>query len=184
MKKLKLYSILFFLISCVNSTTNNNFETKIQPHEFQKIIKKVLLMNAHLQNNRKYSIINKDSIGHITLEILEKENFNKSDLKNAIKFYSSNPNLLDSLILDLKDTLNENKIDISNENYNNMPNDSLKKILMNYPYINVNNLNKGFIFSKTEKDSIIIFFEKNRKMLNNYAFKVFIDKFNSIINYE
>ena len=185
MKKLKLYSILFFLISCVNSTTNNNFETKIQPHEFQKIIKKVLLMNAHLQNNRKYSIINKDSIGHITLEILEKENFNKSDLKNAIKFYSSNPNLLDSLIIDLKDSLNENQVDISHdylENYNKMPNDSLKKILMTYPYIKTDNLKKGFTFTHNEKDSIIMFFKKNRKMLNNYSFKVFIDKFNSSIN--
>ena len=62
-----------------------------------------------------------------------------------------------------------------------MPDDSLKKILMTYPYINVNDLKKGYNFSKTEKDSIEIFFTKNRKMLNNYTFKVFIDKFNSSI---
>tara|TARA_B100001057_G_scaffold414050_1_gene430923 strand:+ start:536 stop:1099 length:564 start_codon:yes stop_codon:yes gene_type:complete len=185
MKILNLFIIFLLLISCINKTPNDSIETTIQPDEFQIIIKKVLLMNAHIQNNKKYSMIDKDSISHITLKILEEGDFNKNDLLKAIKFYSSNPNLLDSLIIDLKDSLNENQVDISHdylENYNKMPNDSLKKILMTYPYIKTDNLKKGFTFTYNEKDSIIMFFKKNRKMLNNYSFKVFIDKFNSSIN--
>lgn len=184
MKKLTLFVVVFLLVSCINNTPNDSIKTSIKANEFQKIIKKTLLINSHIQNNRMYSMIDKDSVSHITLKILKESNFNKNDLLEAIKFYSSNPYLLDSLIIDLKDSLDENQINVSHdylEDYNKMPDDSLKKILMTYPYINVNDLKKGYNFSKTEKDSIEIFFTKNRKMLNNYTFKVFIDKFNSSI---
>lgn len=186
MRKLVLLSlILITTFSCMNKNPYDGIESPISPKEFQLLIKDVGLMNAHLQNSKKYSLINRDSIGSITLEILQKKGFSKKDLMEAVRYYASQPQKLDSLIADLKDTLKENQIKISHdyiEDYENMPNDSLTKILMQYPYLGKLNFKNDFTLSDNTKDSIIIYFSKNRNKLNNYRFKTFIDKFNAWVN--
>ena len=64
MKKLNVFIVFFLLIfiSCINNTPNENIKTSIEPKEFQKIIKKAIIMNAHIQNNKQYSLIDKDTI--------------------------------------------------------------------------------------------------------------------------
>ena len=60
MKKLTLFVVVFLLVSCINNTPNDSIKTSIKADEFQKIIKKTLLINSHIQNNKKYSMIDKD----------------------------------------------------------------------------------------------------------------------------
>ena len=94
---------IFILLSCVEENPDNKIEVSpLEDDKFQKIIKKIWLMNAHLYNN---TLIHKDSLAGATNKLLKDNGIEKYEFEKSIQFYSQNPILLDSIIRDLKDSL-------------------------------------------------------------------------------
>ena len=94
---------IFILSSCVEENPDNKIEiSPLEDDKFQKIIKKIWLMNAHLYNN---TLIHKDSLAEATYKLLKNNGIDRYDFEKSIQFYSQNPILLDSIIKDLKDSL-------------------------------------------------------------------------------
>ena len=91
MKEIIWIIIIFIsLNSCIQETPNTGIKnTPIPPKEFQTIIKKTWLMNAHVFNNKKQTLLPKDSVPNQTLTILNDLGYKEEDLSLAIKFYSS-----------------------------------------------------------------------------------------------
>ena len=182
----KLISILIILITlnaCIQEVPKNNIKSSpIPPKEFQTIIKKTWLMNAHVFNNKKQTLLPKDSVSNLTLTILNDIGYQEEDLTLAIKYYSSKPVLLDSLIKDIRDSLEENFLNISHdmvEDTRTIRKDTFFKIIGQYPKFNSLEIDENFNFTQKAKDSIIEFFRKNPEKLNNYDLNSFIDKINS-----
>lgn len=117
MKKLTVI-ILFGLIinSCVDEKTDNYInESSISNKEFQEIIKKIWLANAHIYNNKKFTLIPRDSLKNLTFQILKEKEINRSEFEKSIQYYSQNPILLDSIIKNLRDSLEKVFISIPHE---------------------------------------------------------------------
>lgn len=94
---------IFILSSCVEENPDNKIEiSPLEDDKFQKIIKKIWLMNAHLYNN---TLMHKDSLAEATNKLLKDNGIEKYEFEKSIQFYSQNPILLDSIIKDLKDSL-------------------------------------------------------------------------------
>ena len=105
-KHFKIFILLITVTSCLEEKPKDNIKyPPIKEKEFQTIIKKIWLVNAHLYNNKKFTQIPRDSVGNITNKLLEDYGFKKEDFKKSIKYYSENPRLLDSIIKDLRDSL-------------------------------------------------------------------------------
>lgn len=182
MKKLALILLsISILSSCISENPNEKAIPKISPSDFQSIIKKVWLLNAHVQNNNKYSLIHRDSISQITLEILSKNGYDKEDLIQTINYYSSKPIALDSLIKDLGDTLEKNKIKIPHEKEEEnkkSPNDSLDKLIDQETKLNSRKLNKNLNFNKTKKDSLLKKLDRQSKNISNRKYNSIVKKLN------
>ena len=117
MKKL-IVIILFGLIinSCVDEKTDNYInESSISNKEFQEIIKKIWLANAHIYNNKKFTLIPRDSLKNLTFQILKEKEIDRSEFEKSIQYYSQNPILLDSIIKNLRDSLEKVFISIPHE---------------------------------------------------------------------
>tara|TARA_B110000285_G_scaffold234084_1_gene309825 strand:+ start:3093 stop:3476 length:384 start_codon:yes stop_codon:yes gene_type:complete len=116
---IKFFKILILLIaitSCLEEKTEENIKNPpIKEKEFQALIKKIWLVNAHLYNNKKFTQIPRDSVNSVTNKMLEDYGFKKEDFKKSIKYYSQNPRLLDSIIKDLRDSLEKVFVDISHD---------------------------------------------------------------------
>ena len=99
----KIIILIFIISSCVEENPDNKIEiSPLEDDKFQKIIKKIWLMNAHLYNN---TLIHKDSLAEATYKLLKNNGIDKYEFEKSIQFYSQNPILLDSIIRDLKDSL-------------------------------------------------------------------------------
>tara|TARA_Y200000002_G_scaffold375394_1_gene377617 strand:+ start:753 stop:1157 length:405 start_codon:yes stop_codon:yes gene_type:complete len=115
-KHFKIFILLITVTSCLDETPKDNIKyPPIKEKEFQTIIKKIWLVNAHLYNNKKFTQIPRDSVGNITNKLLEDYGFKKEDFKKSIKYYSENPKLIDSIIKDLRDSLEKVFISISHD---------------------------------------------------------------------
>ena len=116
---IKYFKILILLIavtSCLEEKPEDNIKNPpIKEKEFQALIKKIWLVNAHLYNNKKFTQIPRDSVNSVTNKMLEDYGFKKEDFKQSIKYYSQNPRLLDSIIKDLRDSLEKVFVDISHD---------------------------------------------------------------------
>ena len=116
---IKYFKILILLIavtSCLDEKPEDNIKNPpIKEKEFQTLIKKIWLVNAHLYNNKKFTEIPKDSVNSVTNKMLEDYGFKKEDFKKSIKYYSQNPRLLDSIIKDLRDSLEKVFVGISHD---------------------------------------------------------------------
>ena len=116
---IKFFKILILLIavtSCLEEKLEDNIKNPpIKEKEFQALIKKIWLVNAHLYNNKKFTQIPRDSVNSVTNKMLEDYGFKKEDFKKSIKYYSQNPRLLDSIIKDLRDSLEKVFVDISHD---------------------------------------------------------------------
>lgn len=116
---IKYFKILILLIavtSCLEEKPEDNIKNPpIKEKEFQALIKKIWLVNAHLYNNKKFTQIPRDSVNSVTNKMLEDYGFKKEDFKKSIKYYSQNPRLLDSIIKDLRDSLEKVFVDISHD---------------------------------------------------------------------
>jgi len=134
---IKYFKIFIFLIavtSCLEEKPKDNIKyTPIKEKEFQILIKKIWLVNAHLYNNKKFTQIPIDSVSSITNKLLEDYGYNKEDFKKSIKYYSENPRLLDSIVKDLRDSLEKVFTGISHNVYEDdqtlVQQDSIKNIL-------------------------------------------------------
>ena len=105
-KYFKIFILLIAVTSCLEEKPKDNIKyPPIKVKEFQTLIKKIWLVNAHLYNNKKFTQIPRDSVGSITNKLLEDYGYKKEDFKKSIKYYSENPRLLDSIIKDLRDSL-------------------------------------------------------------------------------
>lgn len=148
-KNFKIFILFIAAISCLEEKPKDNIKyPPIKEKEFQTLIKKIWLVNAHLYNNKKFTQISRDSVGSITNKLLEDYGYNKEDFKQSIKYYSENPRLLDSIIKDLRDSLEKVYTGISHD-FNEedeilIQQDSPKKIL-----------------------------KENSKFINNIKFKIF-----------
>ena len=110
--------IVFGLLinSCVDEKTDNYInESSISDKEFQEIIKKIWLANAHIYNNKKFTLIPRDSLKNLTFQILKEKEINRSEFEKSIQYYSQNPILLDSIIKNLRDSLEKVFISIPHE---------------------------------------------------------------------
>ena len=115
-KYFKIFILLIAVTSCLEEKLNDNIKhPPIKVEEFQTLIKKIWLVNAHLYNNKKFTQIPRDSVGNITNKLLEDYGFKKEDFKKSIKYYSENPKLIDSIIKDLRDSLEKVFISISHD---------------------------------------------------------------------
>ena len=116
---IKYFKILILLIavtSCLDEKPEDNIKNPpIKEKEFQALIKKIWLVNAHLYNNKKFTEIPKDSVNSVTNKMLEDYGFKKEDFEKSIKYYSQNPRLLDSIIKDLRDSLEKVFVGISHD---------------------------------------------------------------------
>lgn len=115
-KHFKIFILLITVTSCLEEKPKYCIKyPPIKEKEFQAIIKKIWLVNAHLYNNKKFTQIPRDSVGNITNKLLEDYGFKKEDIKKSIKYYSENPKLIDSIIKDLRDSLEKVFISISHD---------------------------------------------------------------------
>tara|TARA_B110000902_G_C13959353_1_gene456808 strand:+ start:138 stop:578 length:441 start_codon:yes stop_codon:yes gene_type:complete len=100
----KIIILIFIISSCVEENPDNKIEiSPLEDIKFQKIIKKIWLMNAYIYNNN--TLMLKDSLGKATYKLLKDNGVDKYEFEKSIQFYSQNPILLDSIIRDLKDSL-------------------------------------------------------------------------------
>jgi len=103
----KIIILIFIISSCVEENPDNKIEiSPLEDIKFQKIIKKIWLMNAYIYNNN--TLMLKDSLGKATYKLLKDNGVDKYEFEKSIQFYSQNPILLDSIIKDLKDSLEKN----------------------------------------------------------------------------
>ena len=101
----KIIILIFIISSCVEENPDNKIEiSPLKDIKFQKIIKKIWLMNAYIYNNNN-TLMLKDSLGKATYKLLKDNGVDKYEFEKSIQFYSQNPILLDSIIRDLKDSL-------------------------------------------------------------------------------
>lgn len=117
MRKL-IYIFIFNLLiaGCVNEkTTDYVSENNISDKDFQNIIKNIWLTNAHIFNNKKFTLIPRDSINYVMYKVIQEKGINKEEFEKSIKYYSQNPELLDSILKDLRDSLEEVFIGISHD---------------------------------------------------------------------
>lgn len=117
MRKL-IYIFIFNLLiaGCVNEkTTDYVSENNISDKDFQNIIKNIWLTNAHIFNNKKFTLIPRDSVNYIMYKVIQEKGINKEEFEKSIKYYSQNPELLDSILKDLRDSLEEVFIGISHD---------------------------------------------------------------------
>ena len=115
-KFIKILILLIAVTSCLEEKLEDNIKNPpIKEKDFQALIKKIWLVNAHLYNNKKFTQIPRDSLNSVTNKILEDYGFKKEDFKQSIKYYSQNPRLLDSIIKDLRDSLEKVFVDISHD---------------------------------------------------------------------
>ena len=133
-KYFKIFILLIAVTSCLEEKPKNNIKyPPIKEKEFQILIKKIWLVNAHLYNNKKFTQIPRDSVGSITNKLLEDYGYKKEDFKKSIKYYSENPRLLDSIIKDLRDSLEKVftgiSHDVNEDDQILVQQDSLKNIL-------------------------------------------------------
>ena len=130
----KIFTLLIALTSCLEEKPKDNIKyPPIRIKEFQTLIQKIWLVNAHLYNNKKFTQIPRDSVGSITNKLLEDCGYKKEDFKKSIKYYSENPRLLDSIIKDLRDSLEKVftgiSHDVNEDDQILVQQDSLKNIL-------------------------------------------------------
>ena len=133
-KHVKIFILLIAVSSCLEEKPEYSIKhPPIKEKEFQILIKKIWLVNAHLYNNKKFTQIPRDSVSSITNKLLQDNGFEKEDFKKSIQYYSENPRLLDSIIKDLRDSLEIVYVGISkDDNADNaelIQQDSLKSIL-------------------------------------------------------
>ena len=133
-KYFKIFILLIAVTSCLEEKPKDNIKyPPIKVKEFQTLIKKIWLVNAHLYNNKKFTQIPRDSVGSITNKLLEDYGYKKEDFKKSIKYYSENPRLLDSIIKDLRDSLEKVftgiSHDVNEDDQTLVQQDSLKNIL-------------------------------------------------------
>ena len=160
MKKL-IVIILFGLIinSCVDEKTDNYInESSISNKEFQEIIKKIWLANAHIYNNKKFTLIPRDSLKNLTFQILKEKEIDRSEFEKSIQYFSQNPILLDSIIKNLRDSLEKVFISIPHEEVEEkgelIIQDSLKDLLKEstkFKNYNVKKANKNLNYSEKIK---------------------------------
>ena len=104
------------IAGCVNEkTTDYISENNISDKDFQNIIKNIWLTNAHIFNNKKFTLIPRDSINYVMYKVIQEKGINKEEFEKSIKYYSQNPELLDSILKDLRDSLEEVFIGISHD---------------------------------------------------------------------
>ena len=132
----------------------------IKEKEFQILIKKIWLVNAHLYNNKKFTQIPRDSVSSITNKLLQDNGFEKEDFKKSIQYYSENPRLLDSIIKDLRDSLEIVYVGISkDDNEDNaelIQQDSLKSILKeSFKFIDIMKIKQDLKPSLKSRDQIL-----------------------------
>ena len=130
----KIFTLLIALTSCLEEKPKDNIKyPPIRIKEFQTLIQKIWLVNAHLYNNKKFTQIPRDSVGSITNKLLEDYGYKKEDFKKSIKYYSENPRLLDSIIKDLRDSLEKVFMgishDVNEDDQKLVQQDSVKNIL-------------------------------------------------------
>ena len=150
--------ILFGLLinSCVDEKTDNYInESSISNKEFQEIIKKIWLANAHIYNNKKFTLIPRDSLKNLTFQILKEKEIDRSEFEKSIQYYSQNPILLDSIIKNLRDSLEKVFISIPHEEVEEKEEliiqDSLKDLLKEsskFKNYNVKKANKNLNSTK------------------------------------
>ena len=133
-KYFKIFILLIALTSCLEEKPKDTIKyPPIKVKEFQTLIKKIWLVNAHLYNNKKFTQIPRDSVGSITNKLLEDYGYKKEDFKKSITYYSENPRLLDSIIKDLRDSLEKVftgiSHDVNEDDQILVQQDSLKNIL-------------------------------------------------------
>ena len=117
---------------CVNEkTTDHVSKNNISDKDFQNIIKNIWLTNAHIFNNKKFTLIPRDSVNYIMYKIIQEKGINKEEFEKSIKYYSQNPELLDSILKDLRDSLEEVFIGISHDEIDeeSNSNDIIKDLL-------------------------------------------------------
>lgn len=117
MKKLTvIFGLGLLIYSCVDEKADNYInESSISNQEFQEIIKKNLLANAHIYNNKKFTLIPRDSLKNLTFQLLKEKEIDRSEFEKSIQYYSQNPILLDSIIKNLRDSLEKVFISIPHE---------------------------------------------------------------------
>ena len=116
MKKFTIVIVLGLLLnSCVDEKTDDYItESSISNQEFQEIIK-IWLANAHVYNNKKFTLIPRDSLKNLTFQLLKEKEIDRSEFEKSIQYYSQNPILLDSIINNLRDSLEKVFISIPHE---------------------------------------------------------------------
>lgn len=164
MKKLAVIIVIGLLInSCVDEKTDDYItESSISNQEFQEIIKKIWLANAHIYNNKKFTLIPRDSLKNLTFQLLKEKEIDRSEFEKTIQYYSQNPILLDSIIKNLRDSLEKVFISIPHEEVEEREEliiqDSLKDLLKESSKFKNYNIRKGFknlnSNKKIKKDSL------------------------------
>lgn len=164
MKKLAVIIVIGLLInSCVDEKTDDYItESSISNQEFQEIIKKIWLANAHIYNNKKFTLIPRDSLKNLTFQLLKEKEIDRSEFEKTIQYYSQNPILLDSIIKNLRDSLEKVFISIPHEEIEEREEliiqDSLKDLLKESSKFKNYNIRKEFknlnLNKKIKKDSL------------------------------
>ena len=164
MKKFVFFAVLTLLLNtCVDEKTDNYIhESSISNQEFQEIIKKIWLANAHVYNNKKFTLIPRDSLKNLTFQLLKEKEIDRSEFEKSIQYYAQNPNLLDSIIKNLRDSLEKVFISIPHEELEEREElifkDSLKDLLKESKKKKKIKINKELknlnLIKKVNKDSL------------------------------
>jgi hypothetical protein len=164
LKKFTIVIVLGLLLnSCVDEKTDDYItESSISNQEFQEIIKKIWLANAHVYNNKKFTLIPRDSLKNLTFQLLKEKEIDRSEFEKSIQYYSQNPILLDSIINNLRDSLEKVFISIPHEEVEEKEElifkDSLKGLLKESSKFKNYNIKKRYknlnSIKKIKKDSL------------------------------
>ena len=74
-----IFGLGLLIYSCVDEKTDNYInESSISNQEFQEIIKKILLANANIYNNKKFTLIPRDSLSNLTFQLLKEKEIDRS----------------------------------------------------------------------------------------------------------
>ena len=151
-----------------------------------EILLELHLMEAHITTQRFNQKTISDSMYYFTNNILLDYNISKTEFNSALEFYTSMPDVIDSIYHIMSKKLEKidaklPEIDESNYKITHLSKSQVSEIIDKTPYINIiNNSDSSFKLLFEYKDSIFNFLKQNDSLLDNINIHSFMFSYNKM----